>query len=126
MSWFGKEKEAAVLEKKEPEYAVELPEIKITIAPEAYKKMFEYIHSIDGEISGTGRTPTQYTMLGAVMLPELRVLKIKTLPKSSKHQESLKNCDPYNTSNQRLNNQVGIFKGTTEDERKNLRVRGLL
>ena len=76
--------------------------------------------------SGTGRTPTQYTMLGAVMLPELRVLKIKTLPKSSKHQEGLKNCDPYNTSNQRLNNRIGVFQGMTKEDKEALKTRGLL
>lgn len=76
--------------------------------------------------SGTGRTSTQYTMLGASLLPELRVLKIKTLPKSPEHSEGLKNYDPYNTINEREKNRIGIFPGMTEEERKDLRTKGLL
>ena len=76
--------------------------------------------------SGTGRTPTQYTMLGAVMLPELRVLKIKTLPKCPQHREGIKNYDPYNTSKERVKNRIGIFQGITEQEREDLKAKGLL
>ena len=60
------------------------------------------------------------------MLPELRVLKIKTLPKSSKHREGLKNCDPYDTSNQRLSNRIGVFQGMTNEDKEALKTRGLL
>jgi len=76
--------------------------------------------------SGIGRTPTQYEMLGAVLLPELRVLKIKTLSKSPMRSGSLKNCDTNNTINERLNNRIGIFQGTTKEEKEDLRTKGLL
>ena len=40
--------------KKEPEFIVELPQIKVNITPEAHKKLFEYVHTAEGEISGMG------------------------------------------------------------------------
>lgn len=76
--------------------------------------------------SGIGRTPTEYTMLGAVLLPELRVLKIKTQSRSAKHGGCHRNEDTYNTSNERLKNRIGIFQGLSEAEREDLRVKGLL
>ena len=70
--------------------------------------------------SGTGRTPTQYSMLGTVLLPELRVSKIKTLGHSTRTYEGLKNRDPIYTSKERLKNRVGIGNrrqfGTTAQE----------
>ena len=39
---------------KEPEFAVEIPKVKVNITPEAHKKMFEYVHAAIGEISGMG------------------------------------------------------------------------
>jgi len=77
-------------------------------------------------MSGSGRTPTEYTMLGTSLLPVLRVLKIKTLPHSVKHSGGNKNCDPYNTIKERLKNRIGIFQGLSEAEREELRVKGLL
>ena len=75
--------------------------------------------------SGTGRIPTQYTMLGTVLLPELRVLKIKTLGQSSRTYEPLKNYDPLYTSKERLKKKVGIFQGMTERDRDLLRTKGI-
>jgi len=68
--------------------------------------------------SGSGRTPTQYTMLGAVLLPELRVLKIKTLGQSTRTYEGLKNRDSLYTSKERLKNKVGNRRrfGTTAQD----------
>ena len=68
--------------------------------------------------SGTGRTPTQYTMLGTVLLPELRVSKIKTLGQTTRTYEGLKNHDPLYTSKERLKKRVGNRRqfGTTAQE----------
>ena len=70
--------------------------------------------------SGIGRTPTQYEMLGTILLPELRVLKFKTLSKGAMRSGSVKNCDTNNTSKERLKNRVGeeVFTGMTEKDRE--------
>ena len=73
--------------------------------------------------SGSGRTPTQYTMLGTVLLPELRVSKIKTLPQNTQAQESLKNYDPLYTSKERLKNRVGIEDNWQKEAIKAIKAR---
>ena len=73
--------------------------------------------------SGIGRTPTQYEMLGTVLLPELRGLKIKTLSNGPLRSESVKNYDTNNTTKERLKNQVGRFQGMTKED---LKAKGLL
>ena len=76
-------------------------------------------------VSGSGRTPTEYTMLGTSLLPELRVLKIKTLPHSVKHSRGNKNCDPYNTSKERLKNRIGNSEQEREEAKIALQKLGL-
>jgi len=76
--------------------------------------------------SGSGRKPTEYTMLGAVLLPELRVTKIKTLPRTSRTYGGLKNYDPIYTIKERTKKKVGIFQGITDKDRESLKSKGLL
>jgi len=76
--------------------------------------------------SGIGRTPTLYTLLGTVLLPELRVSKIDSLSITNKHRQSIKNRHPLYTSKERLKKKVGVFQGMTEEEREALRKRGIL
>ena len=76
--------------------------------------------------SGTGRIPTQYTMLGTVLLPELRVSKIKTLGQSTRAYEGLKNRDPLYTSKERLKKKVGIFRGMADQDKALLKNKGIL
>ena len=77
--------------------------------------------------SGIGRTPTEYTMLGSVLLPGLRVSKFDTQTRKAQTRRSIKNCDTYNTSNERLKNKVGIeiFKGMSAADRTFLRDKGI-
>ena len=75
--------------------------------------------------SGTGRTPTQYTMLGTALLPELRVSKIKTLGQSIRIYEGLKNRDPLYASKERLKKRIEVFKGMTDKDRNFLKRKGL-
>ena len=60
--------------KKEPSYDVELPQIKVNITPEAHRKMFEYIHCADGEISGMGLVrqdnDEEFTVYDVFILPQ--------------------------------------------------------
>lgn len=76
--------------------------------------------------SGIGRTPTQYTMLGTVLLPELRVSKIDTLSISKRACESVRNRHTIYTSKERLKNKVGIFQGMSDKNREFLRAKGIL
>jgi len=68
--------------------------------------------------SGTGRTPTQYTMLGTALLPKLRVSKFDTLDISIKGPQGIKNRHPLYTSKERLKNRVANKRrfGTTAEE----------
>ena len=75
-------------------------------------------------MSGKGSQHTEYTMLGTVLLPVIK----KTIGyRQTKHAGYRQNDDTYNTSKERLKNQVGIeiFKGISEEERALLRVKGL-
>lgn len=77
--------------------------------------------------SGTGRTPTQYAMLGTALLPELKVSKFDTLGVRFKANKSIKNRHPIYTSKERLNNKVGnIFQGMSDKDRELLKKKGLL
>jgi len=77
--------------------------------------------------SGTGRTPTQYAMLGTALLPELRVSKFNTLSVRFKASQGLKNRHPIYTSKERLKNKVGnIFQGMSDKDRELLKKKGLL
>ena len=77
--------------------------------------------------SGTGRTPTQYAMLGTALLPELKVSKFGTLGVRFKASQGVKNRHPIYTSKERLNNKVGnIFQGMSNKDREFLKKKGLL
>ena len=77
--------------------------------------------------SGIGRTPTQYIMFGTVLLPELRVSKIKTQSQSAKIRVSLKKYDTLYTSKERLKNKVGNrFQGMSDKDREFLKKKGLI
>lgn len=77
--------------------------------------------------SGTGRTPTQYTMFGTVLLPELRVSRFDIQGVRLKGGEGIKNRHPIYTSKERVKNKVGdIFQGITKQERKTLKEKGIL
>ena len=76
--------------------------------------------------SGTGRTPTHYTMLGAVLLPELRVSKIDTLGITTRMCEGIKNQHPIYTIKEREKKKIGIFQGMTNKDRVNLKKKGIL
>jgi len=74
--------------------------------------------------SGKGSKPTEYTMLGTVLLPVVK----KTTP--SRHtylQRYRQNDDTIYTSKERLKKKVGeIFQGMTEGERESLKEKGIL
>jgi len=74
-------------------------------------------------VSGQGVNSTEYTMLGTILLP---VVKMTTGSHHVKHAGCRQNDDTYNTSNERLKNRVGIFKGMTKEEREDLKAKGLL
>ena len=59
-------------------------------------------------ISGTGRAPTRYTLLGTVLLPDLRILKIKTLSHSNRTRKGLKNRNPLYTNKERDRDKIGV------------------
>jgi len=73
--------------------------------------------------SGKGTKPTEYTMLGTVLLPIIK----KTIPSRQNHVYGYRqNDDTLYTSNERLKNKVGnIFQGMTEQEREALKGRGI-
>ena len=75
-------------------------------------------------VSGKGSRHTEYTMLGTVLLPDIK----KTIGyRHAKHTGYRQNDDAYNTIKERLKNQVGdeIFKGISEEGRALLRTKGL-
>jgi len=77
--------------------------------------------------SGTGRTASQYTMLGAVLLPELRVSKSDTLGISIKLGEGVRNRHPLYKNKEILKNKVGpLFHGMSPKDRSFLQQKGLL
>ena len=76
--------------------------------------------------SGTGRTPTHYTMLGAVILPELRVSKSDTLGISTRICQGIKNQHSIYTIKERNKKRIGIFQGMTDKDRIFLRKKGIL
>ncbi len=77
--------------------------------------------------SGIGRTPSEYTMLGSILLPGLSVSKIATQNRIVQARKSVNNCDTYNTSKERLKNRTDleIFKGLSEEDRAFLKNKGL-
>jgi hypothetical protein len=76
--------------------------------------------------SGIGRTPSEYTMLGSILLPGLRVSKIATQSRKIQARKSVKNCDTYNTIKERLKNKVGnVFQGMSDKDKELLKERGI-
>jgi hypothetical protein len=77
--------------------------------------------------SGLGRTPSEYTMLGSILLPGLRVSKINTQSHRFQARKSINNCDTYNTIKKRLKNKTDleIFNGMSDEDRTFLKIRGL-
>ena len=74
--------------------------------------------------SGRGSKPTEYTMLGTILLP---AIKKTTLSRHSYLQRYRQNDDTLYTSKERLNNKVGnIFQGMTNKDRDSLKDKGLL
>jgi len=73
--------------------------------------------------SGLGAQPTQYTMLGTVLLP---VVKMTIRCRHTPVQGCRQIDDTNNTTKERLKNQVGIFQGTTKEEKESLKAKGLL
>lgn len=83
--------------------------------------------------SGNGLShPTEYTLLGNVLLPELKVKESYTKGARSfhLHPQKLSPSNEQLSSYQRVKKRIGIpserFKGTTEEERSILRTAGLL
>ncbi|MBU1895010.1 MAG: hypothetical protein KJ983_04270 [Candidatus Omnitrophica bacterium] len=71
--------------------------------------------------SGKGTHPTEYTMLGTVLLP---VVKKTTLPRQNAvHYRHFD--DPLYTSKERLKKKVGIFKGMTNKDKEYLKSKGI-
>lgn len=77
--------------------------------------------------SGTGRTPTQYAMLGTALLPELRVSKSDTLGISIKLGEGIRNRHPLYRTKERLKNKIDApFQAMSDKDRAFLKKKGLL
>ena len=74
--------------------------------------------------SGKGSKPTEYTMLGTILLPAIK----KTTPyRHTCTQRYRQNNDTIYTSKERLNNKIGnIFQGMTIKDREHLKEKGLL
>ena len=77
--------------------------------------------------SGIGRTPSEYTMLGSILLPVLRVSKFDTQSRRLQARGSIKNRDTYNTIKERLKNKVVFerFAGISEEDKTFLKNKGL-
>ncbi|MFC1807489.1 hypothetical protein ACFL0T_03880 [Candidatus Omnitrophota bacterium] len=74
--------------------------------------------------SGKGSKPTEYTMLGTVLLP---IIKKTTPYRHTQVQGYRQNDDTIYTSKERLKNKVGnIFQGMTTQDRDSLKEKGIL
>ena len=74
--------------------------------------------------SGKGSKPTEYTMLGTVLLP---VIKKKIPYRHTCLQRYRQNDDTINTSKERLKKKVGdIFQGMSDQDREFLKNKGIL
>ena len=73
--------------------------------------------------SGKAAKPTEYTMLGTVLLPVIK----KKIPSRQNHVYRYRQKDDtIYTSYERLKNKIGIFQGITEEERADLKKREIL
>jgi len=68
--------------------------------------------------SGKGSSPTEYTMLGTILLP---VVKMKTRSLHIQAGRCHQNGDTIYKSKERLKNKVGIFQGMTQKDREYLK-----
>jgi hypothetical protein len=77
--------------------------------------------------SGIGRTPSEYTMLGSILLPGLSISKIAAQSRRFQVRKSIKNYDTYNTIKERLKNRTDleIFRGISDEDRALLKNKGL-
>ena len=74
--------------------------------------------------SGRGSKPTEYTMLGTILLP---VIKKKIPYRHTSLQRYHQNDDTINTSKERLKKKVGdIFQGMSNQDREFLKNKGIL
>ena len=74
--------------------------------------------------SGKGKHPTEYTMLGTVLLP---VIKKTTPYRHAQLQRYRQNDDTMYTSKDILKKKVGnIFQGMTQEDRELLKQKGIL
>ncbi len=74
------------------------------------------------------KNPTEYTLVGNVLLPGLKVKNSFSKGEKILHLPLQKLSPSIITSNQRLKNRIGeeVFKGIPKDERINLQARGIL
>ena len=73
--------------------------------------------------SGKGKHPTQYTMLGTVLLP---VIKMTTPSRHTHTRRYRQNDDTIYTSKERDKKRIGIFKGMGKEDREKLERVGVL
>jgi hypothetical protein len=77
--------------------------------------------------SGSGlRHPTEYTLIGNILLPELKVKEFLSKGAKKLHLPLRKLSPSIISSNERLKNRIGIFQGISEEEREDLKKNGLL
>ena len=74
-------------------------------------------------IPGKGRTLTIYQMLGTTLLPDLKVSSQSGHIKGASMDIM---STPINKIKDREKNKIGVFRGTTEEERKALKAEGIL
>ena len=72
--------------------------------------------------SGKGSRPTEYTMLGTILLP---VIKKPIPPRHIYHQRYRHFDDPIK-SKEIEKNKIGIFQGMTVEDREFLKKKGIL
>lgn len=73
--------------------------------------------------SGKAVKPTEYTMLGTVLLPVVKkMIPYRQNPAYRYRQKD----DTIYTSNERLKKKIGVFQGIKEGERADLRKRGII
>ena len=75
--------------------------------------------------SGTGRTPTHYTMLGTILLPELRVSKTDTLRINTHACQGIKNRHPIYKNKEKVKKKIGVFQGMTDTDKEFLKTKGI-
>ena len=77
--------------------------------------------------SGDGRHATQYTLLGSVLLPELRYAKTAPHRRTSSGAKECKKCTPYNKTQQIVKNKTESepFHGMSEEDKAILRSKGV-